>query len=60
MRSVFFVFIMMAAVLETSAQTITGKVTGPKFEPISNASIHLLNTQVNIVTDKNGNYVVGP
>ena len=56
---VFYVWvIMLMAIKVNGQQSITGKVTDSRSNPISNVSIHLLNTQVITLTDKEGNFSI--
>src|SRR6478736_6384474 len=40
------------------AQTISGKVTDQQSKPLGFVTLHLLNTNVNAVTDASGNYTI--
>src|SRR5438270_13110196 len=44
--------------ITTFAQTISGKVTDQQSKPLGSVTLHLLNTNVNAVTDALGNYSI--
>jgi len=52
-----FIFILMLLISATSqSQVLSGKVTNENSLTVSNANIHLLNTNFEAVTDAQGNY----
>src|SRR5207344_1265922 len=60
-RSVFFTFLICLSipVLAQNAIAISGKITNEKSEPVTDASVHLLNTNIAVFTDAQGNYNIG-
>jgi len=56
---VFYVWvIMLTAIKVNGQQNITGKVTDLQSKPVLNVSIHLLNTQVTTLTNKEGSFSI--
>ena len=56
---VFYVWvIMLMAIKVNGQQNITGKITDLQSKPVSNVSIHLLNTQVTTLTNKEGSFSI--
>ncbi len=60
-RSVFFTFFICSCIPVPAQNTITvsGKITNEKSEPVTDASVHLLNTNIAVFTDAQGNYTIG-
>lgn len=60
-RSVFFIFFICFGISVPAQNTIaiSGKITNEKSEPVTDASVHLLNTNIAVFTDAQGNYNIG-
>lgn len=56
-RILFFVCLFLFT-LSAESQELSGKVVNGKSEPVMNANIHLLNTNVGTITNKEGNYTL--
>jgi iron complex outermembrane receptor protein len=50
--------ILLVAIKVNAQQSITGKVTDKQANPVANVSIHLLNTQVTTLSNKEGNFSI--
>ena len=58
-KKLCFVFVMLLVIFKVNAQApVTGKVTNNELIPLSNVSIHLLNTGINALSDKAGNFSI--
>lgn len=56
-KKVFYVIVMLLMIIKVNGQiNITGKVINSQSDPITNASIHLLNTQVNLLSNGEGSF----
>jgi iron complex outermembrane receptor protein len=61
MRSVFFTLFICFSIPVPAQNTITisGQITNKKSEPVTDASVHLLNTNIAVFTDAQGDYTIG-
>src|SRR4051794_32081406 len=50
--------LMLMFVFTLRGQVITGRITDDRSNGISNVGVHLLNTQINTFSDKEGNFVI--
>lgn len=58
-NKVFYVVVAILMMIKVNAQTnITGKVTNIQSDPISNVSVHLLNTVVTSLSDMEGSFSI--
>ena len=58
-HKVFFVLLIMLMAIKVNAQqSITGKVTDKQSNPVSNVNIHLLNTELITLSNKEGNFSI--
>ncbi len=56
-KKVFYVVVMLLMIIKVNGQvSITGKVINSQSNPITNASIHLLNTQVTLLSNGEGSF----
>ena len=53
---VFVIGIILPSQVNAQSTTVTGKVTGPKGEPLSDVSVLVKGTSTGTSTDKNGNF----
>ena len=59
MKKLCFVFVMFLLVFTVNGQApIVGNVTDVESIPLANVSIHLLNTNINALSDKDGNFSI--
>ena len=60
MKKVLYAIVMLLLVCKVNAQTVTidGKVTDHESKPITNVSIHILNTSINTISNTEGNFSI--
>src|SRR5881397_2537824 len=60
-KKLFYCIVSLIVNISANSQkllSISGKVTDKKSNPISNATIHLLNTNIAALTDAQGNFAI--
>src|SRR3954453_14374006 len=60
-KKLFYCIVSLIVSISSNSQkllSISGKVTDKKSNPISNATIHLLNTNIAALTDAQGNFAI--
>jgi iron complex outermembrane receptor protein len=59
MKKMMFLCVMALVIFKAKGQTtVTGSVTNVELNPLHNVSVHLLNTNINTLTDKQGNFKI--
>jgi iron complex outermembrane recepter protein len=58
MKTILLTLFLSTCSLSAIAQSLSGKIVSDQDEPIANATVHLLNTNITVFTDSSGRFVL--